>query len=185
MIGQYLKDLTRVLAIGGGFASIPLLAALAKLEPPWPPAISYVSALFVLVSSLVAWEWTRQSQRQRRRAWVMSGAAMMIAGLLLYLTLYSMFVESSSGSNVRVVRGYQCTRNAAKVYGSECPNLPRDALRNSEWVAAELWTRGSITLVRLALTASWILFVTGQIVVVGSIVAGRNVIEAKRRRNQV
>jgi hypothetical protein len=170
---QYLRDLIKVLGIGAAFASIPLLVALAGLQPPWPPAIGQVSAALVLLASLAAWEWVRASALKTRRRWIVMATLLTLSGLFAYLILYSLFVETVTGTDLRVVRGYTCTSEALAVYRNQCPELPRDALRDAEWEAPVLWTRGSITMVRIGLAATWLVFTAGLICAVGSIVAGR------------
>ena len=170
---EYLKNLLKVLGVGAAFASLPLFASLAALEPPWPPAIGYVSAALILLASLIAWEWTRKSRQVHRRRWIMSGLALTLVGLLSYLILYSMFVEPIPGAGERVVRGYECTRQAQLVYRDECPDLSRDALKDAEWEALVLWTRSSVTIARVLLTLSWLVFMTGLITCLGAIVSGR------------
>jgi CDP-diglyceride synthetase len=169
----YLRNLIKVLGIGAAFASIPLFASFAALQPPWPPAIGQVSAALVLLASLAAWEWTRNARRVDRRRWIIVGIVLTLVGLLLYLMLYSLFVETVPGSDIRLVRGYACTADALLVYPNACPDLPSDALRSAEWEPLNLWTRSSVTVVRVALTASWLVFTAGLIVAVGAIVAGR------------
>ena len=72
-----------------------------------------------------------------------------------------------------MIRGFVCTREALRVYRDSCPDLPRDALRDAEWETMVLWTRASVTEVRLGLTLTWLLFTAGLIGAVGAIVAGR------------
>ena len=173
MISDYLKNLVKVLGVGAAFASIPLFASLAALQPPWPPAIGIVSAGLVLLASLIAWEWTRRSRVRHRRRLVLLAATLTIGGLLGYLFLYSFFVEPIPGTQLRVVRGFVCTADAQRVYRDACPDLPREALRNSEWEAVALWTRASVTWARLGLTMAWLVFTSGLIASVGAIIAGR------------
>lgn len=170
---DYLKTLIKVLGIGAAFASIPLIAAFAELQPPWPPAIGHVSAALILLSSLLAWEWTRRSRLKHRRTWIVLAVAATLIGLFGYLILYSYFVEPMPGDQGRVVRGYDCTPPARLVYGELCPDLPRDALADAEWEALVLWTRSSVTTARIGLAAAWLLFTAGLIAAVGAIVAGR------------
>lgn len=181
MIEQYLKRLTGVLALGAAFAAIPFFASLSRLEPPWPPAIGYVSSALVLVGALVAWEWTRSAKVGHRRRWIVIAVAMTFAGLVSYLTLYSLFVVNIPGATDRLIRGYTCTHDTLLIYKYQCPELSMAALEDSGWEPAELWTQGSITIVRLGLTLSWLVFIAGLIVSVGSIVAGRK--SAKSRES--
>lgn len=173
MIDAYLKNLLKVLAVGAAFAGIPLFAALARLEPPWPPAIGYVSAALVLIASLLAWEWTRAASLRSRRRWIVAGLCATVAGLLAYLVLYSFFIENVPGASARIVRGYTCTAGAREAFPGECPDLSRDALEDSGWEAEKLWTKSSVTIVRLGLTISWLIFTAGLILTVGAVVAGR------------
>jgi hypothetical protein len=176
VIESYLRRITGVLAIGAAFASIPLFASLSRLEPPWPPAIGYVSAALVLIGSLIAWEWTRAAALRHRRRWILVATILTLAALSVYLTLYSLFVETVPGTSARLIRGYACTSEAEQVQnmlGNQCPDLPREALEDAGWNPYELWTRSSITMVRLGLVLSWLIFTAGLVVVVGAIVAGR------------
>ena len=175
MISGYLTGLRKVLGFGGTVASIPLLAALARLEPPWPPGISFVSSALILLSALLAWEWTRRARVRNRRTLILASAILTTTGLIGYLALYSLFVETIPGASERVIRGYTCTAEARQVYGASCPDLPRDALKDAEWEAVVLWTRSSVTFVRLGLAISWLVFTAGLVGAVGAVVAGRKV----------
>lgn len=179
---DYLKNLLKVLGVGAAFAALPLFASLAELQPPWPPAIGHVSAALVLLASLFAWEWTRKGKVRHRRSWMVTGLVLCLAGLLTYLTLYSIFVEPMPAGG-RVVRGYECTRAAMEVHGDACPDLPREALQDAEWESLALWTRSSVTIARMGLAVSWLLFVAGLIACLGAVVAGRNFAKKPSRRN--
>jgi hypothetical protein len=170
---QYLRDLLKVVGIGGAFALLPALAVLAGLSPPWPPAIGGVSALLILVFSLIVWEWVRKSRTSHRRAWILAALVLTLAGLFGYLILYSLFIEPVPGTDERAIRGFTCTPDALKVHKQACPDLPREALEDAEWESLKLWTRQSVTLVRLGLAVSWLVFTAGLIATVGAILAGR------------
>lgn len=173
MVSTYLQNLVKVLGIGAAFAAIPLFASLASLQPPWPPAIGFVSAALVLLGALIIWEWTRNSRIRRRRRAILAATAMTLLGLFAYLTLYSFFIETVPGTSERLVRGYECTADALLIYKQACPDLPRDALQDAEWDSLVLWTRSSLTTVRLALAGAWLLFTAGLIMAVGAVIAGR------------
>ena len=175
MISKYFSDITRVLAVGAGFAALPLFAALASLEPPWPPAIGFVSAGIIVVGALIIWEWTRKANIRNRRKWLVWATALMLVGLLFYLVLYSLYVETVPGTNIRIVRGFQCTIDAELVYREQCSELPSSALDEAGWDVNELWTRTSITTVRVGLATCWLVFTAGLVMAVGSVVAGRRV----------
>lgn len=175
MIDRYLRDLIRVIGVGAAFASLPVLASLAELQPPWPPAIGQVSGALVLISALVAWEFVRGGTVLRRRRWVVSAVALTLVGLLSYLAILSQFVVTMPITEERIITGFTCSADAAAIYREYCPFLSIDALNDAEWSAEKLWTRGSITVVRLGLAGTWLLFTAGLICSVGSIVAGRKI----------
>ncbi len=171
---KYLTSLVKVLGIGAAFAAVPLFASLASLQPPWPPAIGFVSAALVMLSALIAWEWTRNTKlKNRRKAIIISSVGVLIS-LTIYLIFYSLFVETVVGKeNLRIIRGYECNTNAKLVFSKECPDLSANALEQAEWDSLALWTRQSITIVRMSLTLTWLAFTGFLISAVGSIVAGR------------
>ncbi len=169
----YFKDLLKVLALAAALATIPLIAAFAKLQPPWPPAIEYVSAVFIVACALIMWEWVRRARRSLRRIFIIAGLVLILGGIGTYLPLYSSYVTDDDDSPTRVVRGSVCTPEALELYGSQCPDLPNDALREAGWNAELLWTRNSIQSSRLWLVGAWLAFITGLIAMIGASVAGR------------
>lgn len=170
---QYFKDLLKVLALASALATVPLIAAFAKLQPPWPPAIEYVSAVFIVVCALIVWEWVRRSRRSIRRGFIVAGLLLTVGGVATYLPVYSGYVTSDDSSDRRVVRGSACTAEAQLLYRDQCPDLPDEALREAGWNAELLWTRASILSSRMWLVGTWLCFITGLIAIVGASVAGR------------
>ena len=70
--------------MGAALAALPFFASLADLQPPWPPAIGFVSSALVLLSSLLAWEWTRRSRIRNRRLLTLASVALTVIGLFGY-----------------------------------------------------------------------------------------------------
>ena len=142
-------------------AGAPLLAAAAALDPPWPAHFGYVSAALVAGAAAAA------HFRSPGGGWIGAPTlrllvpALVIGGLIAYLALVSLFVEAIPATGVRVVKGFVCTPDAALVYGSSCPGLGRDALRDAEWEAATLWTGPSLLVARLSLVISWLVLIAG------------------------
>ncbi|GAA3894753.1 hypothetical protein GCM10022276_12350 [Sphingomonas limnosediminicola] len=172
---QYLKDLLKILAFGATIATIPLIVAFAGLQPPWPPAVEYVSAVFILMAALAMWEWGRAAKRASRRGLMILGMALCTIGIGAYLPLYSLYVVDVPDTKDRVVIGTECTASAKLVYPLDCPHLPLEALPSAEWKAQRLWTSTSIMRVQLALVAAWISFTAGLMAFVGAVIAGRPV----------
>lgn len=178
---DFLTRLLKTLGLASALAALPLFVALIDLQPPWPPAIAYVSSALVLLAALATWEWNKSGIMRRRRLWLGLAITLTVCGLLGYLTLYSLFVEQISGTSLRVIRGFVCTQQAIEVYPHECPDLPREALRGAEWEAVVLWTRSSVTIVRISMTALWFVFTAGLVCGVSAVVAGERS-KMKRRK---
>jgi len=169
----YFKDLIKVLGIAASLAAVPLIAAFAKLQPPWPNAIEYVSAVFIVVCALIMWEWVRRARRFARRGFIIAGVVLILGGIGSYLPLYSSYVSEVPGSGSRVVRGSVCTPDAQELYPKVCPDLPDEALADAGWNPELLWTRASIRRSQLMLVGAWLCFIVGLIAIVGASVAGR------------
>ena len=172
---QYLKDLVKILGFAAAVATIPLLVAFARLQPPWPPAVEYVSAVFILMAALAMWEWGRAARTGVRRRLMIAGMVLTIVGITAYLPLYSLYVVDVPNSKERLIRGTECTADARILYRDSCPDLPSEALSSAEWKPEVLWTSGSIMRVRLGLVAGWLGFTAGLIAFVGAVIAGRPV----------
>jgi len=173
----YLKDIAKTLGFAAGVAALPLIVAFAKLQPPWPPAIEYVSSVFVLMAALVMWEWGRKAKRAIRRRFILAGMVLTVIGIGAYLPLYSMYVQAEPSTGERVIKGAVCTPDALLIFPRQCPQLPSEALPAAEWDATRLWTQDSILEVRMMLVAAWLCFTAGLVAFVGAVVAGRPTIK--------
>lgn len=178
----YLKDIAKILAFAAGVAALPLMLAFAKLQPPWPPAIEYVSAAFVMMAALVMWEWGRSARRSVRRGLMIAGMLLTVLGAGAYLPLYSMFVQLVPDSGDRLIKGLTCMPDAQRIFPGHCPFLTSDDIASAEWDVERLWTQGSILQVRMMLVAAWLCFTAGLVAFVGAVVVGRPVSRPPRAR---
>ncbi len=161
------RDFVQQMAVALAFAAVPLLATLSTIEPPWPAGIGYLSAAIVLAASFVAPLSSLRTSPTHRWSLMVATGTLTLAGLLAYLLLYSLYVESIPRSNIRLVKGFVCTTDALLVHKDACPDLPRDALRDAEWEATVLWTRSSVAMVRISLVVAWLAFVAGLTIAAG------------------
>lgn len=155
------RTLIRTAAITAILAAILLLASVLGLDPPWPRGIGYLSVASIVAAPFAHQKWavspTSSGMHMRREF----ACALIAGGLLAFMILSSLFIETIPLSGVRVVKGFVCTADALTVYAKQCPDLPREALRDAEWESIVLWTRWSVTLVRLSLVLTWLAFVAG------------------------
>lgn len=162
----------KVAAFGSAFAAIPLFASMENLEPPWPTAIAYVSAAVILVAALVAREYGPGLKPGHRRLMLLVSVALTLAGLFAYLYLYSTFVVVIEDGE-RFIFGYECNGPTQAIYKSRCPDLGEAELSLAGYEPESLFTKGSLTAVRLALVAAWLVFIAGLMAAVAWAVAAR------------
>lgn len=168
----FFKEVLKVIGYGAAFAAIPLFASMENLQPPWPTAIAYVSAAVILVATLIAWEFGSSLTKNQRRIMLMIAIVLTLMGLFSYLYLYSNFVIVLDEAD-RVIIGYECNLPTSKVYPTICPNLGKMELERASYDPTALFTKDSLTNVRMLLVASWLVFVAGLMAAVGWAVAGR------------
>lgn len=170
----FLRELVKVLALGAAFASIPLLASMENLQPPWPTAVAYVSAAIILIGALIAREFSADMSRKARRTLLIIAATLTLVGLFSYLYFYSSVVRTLTEipENRRIILGFACNADTQAIYGDRCPNLTIDDLRRAGYDPEQMFTASSIRAARLVLVASWLLFTAGLVAAVGWAIAG-------------
>jgi hypothetical protein len=113
-------------------------------------------------------QFLRTASRKRINTVLIAGAVLLVGSTLVYFSLFSYFTYTTPGKKVRMVKGFVCTPMAAKVYKDACPDLGMDELNQAEYEAERLWTRSSILIARLGLTAFWLLTFLALSVILGS-----------------
>jgi hypothetical protein len=174
----FFREIAKVLAYASVFAAIPVFASLQNLQPPWPTGIAHVSAAIIFLATILVWELGRGMGRKSRRRLLLLAAGLTMIGLFAYLYLYSTYVVSIEGGD-RIIMGYECNAPTRAVYKDMCPNLGEMELNRAGYDPRLLFTRGSLSAVRLGLVATWLVFVAGLIAAVGWAVSGRRTPVAK------
>lgn len=168
---HFFKELLTVFGYAAAFASIPLFASFQQLQPPWPVAIGYVSSAIILVASVLVWEFGPGLLQGRRRAMLVAAVGLTIIGLFAYLYLYSSFVVPVGDE--RYIIGHECNVQTRAVYPQNCPFLGETELARAGYDPGLLFTKSSLTNVRLGLVAAWLVFVAGLMAAVAWAVAGK------------
>lgn len=171
-VSDFLRDMAKVAGFGATFASIPLLASTANLQPPWPTSVAYISAALILVGALIAWDFGEQMSRKTRQRLLLLAAALMTAGLFTYLYFYSILVLPLSGDGERLILGFSCNEVAQQLYPSRCPYLTELEVARAGYDLTLLYTPGSLAAAKLLLVAAWILFTAGLMGAVAWAIAG-------------
>lgn len=165
--------------LGGGLLALLVAAAvLADLAPPGG-ALGWLSVLVALVlppalaAARIGIAWHKPALRY---------ALIALGGFSVALYLWassSYIVEGSSGS--RLVRGTNCTPDAALIYESECPDLPADALADAAFEPAMLWTKASIARAEQMIGGGWLAAVLAAALLLGSWSVPRQIIVKQER----
>lgn len=173
-VNDFLRDMVKVASFGAIFASIPLFASIANLQPPWPASVAYISAALILVGALIARDFGEEMSRRARRRLLLLAAALMTVGLFAYLYFYSMLVLqlSSDGGGERIILGFRCNEVAQQLYPARCPYLTELEVAQAGYDLTLLFTPGSLAAAKLLLVAAWILFTAGLMGAVAWAIAG-------------
>lgn len=165
-------------ALAGSIA--PVLAGVANLAPPWPPAVVPMTSLFELVVLIMAFQFLHQATRSDINRVMILCAVLTLCLLILYLGLLSEFVYQEPLSKLRFVKGFVCTEEAKIVFPANCPFFTDDQLAKNEWEAQRFWSLSSITFVRIGLAVNWFLVFSGLASLIGSFIVYQ--MKNKRRR---
>ena len=146
------NGLVRALAGGAGLALLLLAAWLGGLAPPG----SVIGWIAPLLAFAIPAAVTGSGQV---RLWAARGVQAALLALLLAAGGVYGWASASyvvAGENgAPLVRGSLCTPDAKLVFGSECPDLPSDALADAAYDPAALWTAASIGRAKLMLGGAW------------------------------
>jgi hypothetical protein len=136
--------------------AMPVLAAAASVQPPWPPGVSWITAVLVLVALLLAAQFLRMAAPKRVNTALHVAAAFLVAAVSVYLFVSSFFTYVVPTTHERFVKGYKCTSEAQLLFAEKCPYLGVDELQTAEYEAERLWTASSVAVVKVSLVGLWL-----------------------------
>ena len=143
----------------GASIVIPFVASFLSVIPPWPDGLDVLTAVIQLGALIVAYQTFRNHAQLIGRSvklWAIAG----LSALLLYLAAFSMFTVYDPGTSHSYVIGFQCSPGTQQLsdlhkFAGTCPFLQYDDLRTVAYNASILWTKSSLTTVRIILIALW------------------------------
>lgn len=180
--GRVFKDVKTLWAWMAVAASVPLLANLAGLAPPWPSAIAYLTAIFEILMLIWAYHNFKGAGKIIIGKIINIGIPVLFVLLIGYLYVFSNFTYEIEGTGELGIRGYECTEKALRLYSEECPYIKPDNIKKAEWDPTILWTGDSISVVRTMLVTFWILVFIVLTSILGAFVVRQNDLVDKKNK---
>lgn len=174
-----LRDLRKLWAWIVAAAVLPFLAVLARIAPPWPPAVAYLTSIVCVLAMIVAHQIFRTSSLKSINKLILVCLGVLAVTSVAYLSVLSQFTYDAPGAKVSRVKGFTCTDIGLKSFPAKCPWYGELELRQSEWEAEYLWTTWSIGVVRVALVSLW----SAAIMSLSLAFSGFIVFQARQMRN--
>lgn len=144
-----------VALIGVG-AAPPLLNFIFGVGSPWPSGqvTAYFTTIVIWGVLLTCYSQTYKSRvaKARVRGWVIGFAVVACLSLLCYIMAWAFFVVPQTGTEGKIVCGYELLDEWKGKGISEF-----DLLRGNEWKPESVYTRFSLAVGRFAVLSSWLM----------------------------
>lgn len=167
-------------SVGG--ATVPFAAALTELSPPWPSGIVLVTSIIELITIAVSFQFFKEARRVTVNT-ILLISLICFAGVgIAYLWNLSIYTYQIPTTNERFVKGNICTPDALDLFGTRCPDLGLDELRQAEYEAERLWTKKSIATIRIILVFLWAMTFLFLSLLLGTFLVYQTAQKGRRRR---
>jgi hypothetical protein len=153
-IAKRFKSLS-VATVGAG-GTVPFVAYLAGVAPPWPPGVLGLTALSQLVCLILAFQFSRDRPKQAIDRSMVVIISILAIFSVIYLTIFAIFTFSTPDNTGRELKGLICQDIISRMYAS-CPFLGIDVLQLAEYHAPYLWKEWSIAAIGVILVGSWLI----------------------------
>jgi hypothetical protein len=144
-----------VATVGAG-GTVPFVAYLAGIAPPWPPGVLGLTALSQLVCLILAYQFARGRSKQVIDRTMVILVLFLVVFAIVYLSIFATFTFPTPGNTGRALKGLICQDSVAKMYPS-CPFLGIDVLQLAEYHAPYVWKEWSIAGIGVILVACWLM----------------------------
>ena len=138
-----------------GVVALPLLTAWTKLGPPPHQIVAILSSLAALVTTIWMYHFYRTSSINRLRLNMKIALGCFCLGAVLSLILFESFTVEAKQGTERIVVGYSLRPEVAATVTPRYTEW--DALRDAEYDPFMVWTKESISIMRVMLPICWVL----------------------------
>lgn len=160
ILEAYRQTLTWAL---GGSAILPLIASFAGLAPIWPPGVPLLTSLFTLLSIIFCFQFFRKRAKKITNRVMLVSLGFFLVTLVSYLILISVFTFKipTTGETIYLGCGWSdFTKEIADELlidvAQGCPGQYDRILETSEYESGVVWTKSSVTAVRVFAVMLWL-----------------------------
>lgn len=172
ILAAYKKTLSWAL---GSSAILPLLASFAGLSPFWPPGVPLLTSLFTLISVIICFQvLNRESKRVVTKIMIWSIIAFLFF-LIAYLVIFSVFTTKLPTTGEMIYLGCGWSDFSKEIASDfmididqDCPGQFDRILRSAEYESSVVWTKSSLTIIRILALGFWLISFSFFAIFVGS-----------------
>jgi len=138
-----------------GVVALPLLTAWTKLGPPPHQLVAILSSLAALLTIIWMYHFYRTASIRRLQFNMKIALGCFCLGAVLSLFLFESFTVQGKQDAQRIVVGFKLRPEVAAIMTTRYSEW--DALRDAEYDPFMVWTKESISIMRVLLPVCWIL----------------------------
>lgn len=136
-----------------GAVVLPLADIWLKLGPPPSKAIGGLTALAEFLAVVCVFQFWSRMQDGKLRTRMKISHSLFLVGMASSLLLLSRFSVSPGQDREKVIEGYSLRSDIRPLINDSYP--AEQALRDSEYDAEKVWTKGSIAILHLLIIVAW------------------------------
>jgi hypothetical protein len=149
----------------GGAGTLPIVAAISGIAPPWPPSIGPITSIFIVISLVIIHQRSSGSSFRRATAYITLSAMVAVIAMIVFLGMRDIFTFQLPTTQKQIIIGCGYTREAVQVadrlhidVGSGCPGEFHYLLSTASFDNYRIWTQSSLLAIKLGLFTLWLLF---------------------------
>ena len=145
--------------VAKGALAIPFADLLLRLfdtgiSPPWPPGILIITSIAELITLIFIFNFFFDAREKTSRSLMVGLLAILLISFTAYLILFSTYTVNHPKTHQPIILGYTPVNNdieQAVIDGYTAEQL----LSENEFSPSKIWTKGSITVVRVGILFGW------------------------------
>lgn len=142
-------------AVAAPFADIILRQFDTGIGPPWPPGVLIITSIVELLVLMVIFNFFFRAKAKTLDKLMVAALIALCITFVGYLLLFSHFTEPHPKTHKLMVSGYEpVSEDMRQAFAEGYTN--EQALEENEYTPAKVWTKRSITNVRVGILLAWL-----------------------------